>query len=137
MKKMIMIWALTLLSVCAMAQEVLPKETAETVIDVTTFGGMMAVVTAIVTQFAKLIPYINEHKWAKVLTSLGVGVAATMACWGLQVSDYLTGLIWWQALIAGVAVGLSAAGFFDLVKAVWSIFKPKEDDDVITYNGKK
>ena len=112
---------------CAMAQEVLPKETAETVIDVTTFGGMMAVVTAIVTQFAKLIPYINEHKWAKVLTSLGVGVAATMACWGLQVSDYLTGLIWWQALVAGVAVGISAAGFFDLVKAIWSVFKPKEE----------
>lgn len=128
---------LLLVSCALMAQEVLPKETAETVIDVTTFGGMMAVVTAIVTQFAKLIPYINEHKWAKVLTSLGVGIAATMACWGLQVSDYLTGLIWWQALIAGAAVGMSSAGFFDVIKALWSIFKPKEEEDVITYNGKK
>lgn len=122
-----MIGALTLLSVCAMAQETLPEETAGVVIDVTTFGGMMAVVTAIVTEFAKLIPFINEHKWAKVLTSLGVGIAATMACWGLQVSDYLAGLIWWQALVAGVAVGISAAGFFDLVKAIWSVFKPKEE----------
>lgn len=127
MKKMIMIGALTLLSVCAMAQETLPAETAGVVIDVTTFGGMMAVVTAIVTEFAKLIPYINGHKWAKVLTSLGVGIAATMACWGLQVSDYLAGLIWWQALIAGVAVGISAAGFYDIVKAIWSVFKPKEE----------
>lgn len=137
MKKMIMIGALTLLSVCAMAQETLPEETAGVVIDVTTFCGMMAVVTAIVTEFAKLIPYINEHKWAKVLTSLGVGVAATMACWGLQVSDYLTGLVWWQALIAGVAVALASCGFYDVIKALWSIFKPKEEEDVITYNGNK
>lgn len=137
MKKMIMIGALTLLSVCAMAQETLPEETAGVVIDVTTFGGMMAVVTAIVTEFAKLIPYINEHKWAKVLTSLGVGIAATIACWGLQVSDYLTGLIWWQALIAGVAVALASCGFYDVIKALWSIFKPKEEEDVITYNGNK
>lgn len=127
MKKMMLMMGLLLVSCALIAQEVLPKETAETVIDVTTFGGMMAVVTAIVTQFTKLIPYINEHKWAKVLTSLGVGVAATMACWGLQVSDYLTGLIWWQALVAGVAVGLSSCGFYDVIKALWSIFKPKED----------
>ena len=118
-----------------MAQETVPAE-AGTMIDVTTFGGMMAVVTAIVTQFAKLIPFINEHKWAKVLTSLGVGIAATMACWGLQVSDYLAGLVWWQALIAGAAVGMSSAGFYDVIKALWSIFKPKEED-TITYNGVK
>lgn len=122
-----MIGALTLLSVCAMAQETLPEETAGVVIDVTTFGGMMAVVTAIVTEFAKLIPFINEHKWAKVLTSLGVGIAATMACWGLQVSDYLAGLIWWQALIAGVAVGLSSCGFYDLVKSVYQLFGKKDE----------
>ena len=54
-------------------------------------------------------------------------MAATMACWGLQVSDYLAGLIWWQALVAGVAVGLSSCGFYDVIKALWSIFKPKED----------
>ena len=133
---MMLMMGLLLVSCALMAQEVTTSE-AGTMIDVTTFGGMMAVVTAIVTQFAKLIPYINEHKWAKVLTSLGVGVAATMACWGFQVSDYLTGLIWWQALVAGVAVGLSSCGFYDVIKALWSIFKPKEDDDVITYNGKK
>ena len=132
-----MIGVLTLLSVCAMAQETLPEETAGVVIDVTTFGGMMMLVTAIVTEFAKLIPFINEHKWAKVLSAVVIGVAATMACWGLQVSDYLAGLVWWQALIAGVAVGLSSCGFYDVIKALWSIFKPKEEEDVITYNGNK
>ena len=126
MKKMMLMMGLLLVSCALMAQEVTPSE-AGTMIDVTTFGGMMALVTMVVTQFAKLIPFIAEHKLAKVLTSLGVGIAATMACWGLQVSDYLTGLVWWQALVAGVAVGISAAGFFDLVKAIWSVFKPKEE----------
>lgn len=127
MKKMMYLMGLLLVSCALMAQETTPAE-AGTMIDVTTFGGMMALVTMVVTQFAKLIPFINEHKWAKVLTSLGVGIAATMACWGLQVSDYLTGLVWWQALVAGVAVGLSSCGFYDLVKAVWSIFKPKTEE---------
>lgn len=117
---------LLLVSCALMAQETTPAE-AGTMIDVTTFGGMMALVTMVVTQFTKLIPFISEHKWAKVLTSLGVGIAATMACWGLQVSDYLAGLVWWQALIAGAAVGLSSCGFYDVIKALWSIFKPKED----------
>lgn len=126
MKKMMYLMGLLLVSCALMAQETTPEE-AGTMIDVTTFGGMMALVTMSVTQFTKLIPFIAEHKWAKVLTSLGVGIAATMACWGLQVSDYLAGLVWWQALIAGAAVGLSSCGFYDVIKALWSIFKPKED----------
>ena len=126
MKKMMLMMGLLLVSCALMAQET-GTENAGTMIDVTTFGGMMALVTMAVTQFAKLIPFIAEHKWAKVLTSLGVGIAATMACWGLQVSDYLMGLLWWQALIAGAAVGLSSCGFYDVIKALWSIFKPKED----------
>ena len=56
MKKMMLMTGMLLVCGALMAQEVLPKETAETVIDVTTFGGMMAVVTAIVTQFAKPSP---------------------------------------------------------------------------------
>ena len=125
MKKMMLMMGLLLVSCALMAQEVTPSE-AGTMIDVTTFGGMMALVTMVVTQFAKLIPFINEHKWAKVLTSLGVGIAATMACWGLQVSDYLAGLVWWQALIAGVAVGMSSAGFYDLVKCIYQLFVKKD-----------
>ena len=123
---MMLMMGLLLVSCALMAQEVTPAE-AGTMIDVTTFGGMMALVTMVVTQFAKLIPFINEHKWAKVLTSLGVGIAATMACWGLQVSDYLMGLLWWQALIAGAAVGMSSAGFYDLVKCIYQLFVKKDE----------
>ena len=126
MKKMMLMMGLLLMSSALIAQETVPAE-AGTMIDVTTFGGMMALVTMVVTQFAKLIPFINEHKWAKVLTSLGVGIAATMACWGLQVSDYLMGLLWWQALIAGAAVGMSSAGFYDLVKCIYQLFVKKDE----------
>ena len=131
MKKMIIIGALTLfISLCAMAQETtVPAETTGGVmIDVTTFAGMMALVTMFVTELCKVVAYIDQHKWAKVLCSVGVGIAATMACWSLQVSDFLAGLVWWQALVAGVAVGLSAAGFYDVIKALWSIFKPKTEE---------
>ena len=96
MKKMIIIGALTLfISLCAMAQEAtVPAETTGGVmIDVTTFGSMMALVTMFVTELCKVVAYIDQHKWAKVLCSVGVGIAATMACWGLQVSDFLAGLV--------------------------------------------
>ena len=127
MRKTMLMAGLMLVSLALMAQETLPEETAGTFIDVTTFGGMMVLVSAICTEVAKLIPYIADHKWAKVLSSVVIGIGATMACWGLQVSDYLSGLVWWQALIAGVAVGLSSSGFYDVIKALWSIFKPKEE----------
>lgn len=125
-----------LVSFALMAQGVETPAESGTLVDVTTFTGMMAVVTAIVTQVCKLVPFIGEKKWAKVLCSVVVGIAATMACWALQVSDFVAGLVWWQALLAGVAAGISAAGFYDVVKAIWSIFKPKEED-TITYNGKQ
>ena len=126
MKKMMYLTGMMLVPFALMAQEATP-EGGELVVNVNTFTGMMALVTVVVTWIATRVPYIATHKWAKVLTSLGVGIASTMACWGLQVSDYLAGLVWWQALIAGVAVGLSSCGFYDVIKALWSIFKPKEE----------
>lgn len=118
-----------------MAQAATPAESGAYV-DVETFGGMMALVTVLVTELCKVVAFIDAHKWAKVLCSVVVGIASTMVCWALHVSDYLEGLVWWQALLSGVAVGLSAAGFYDVIKALWSVFKPKEED-TITYNGKQ
>ena len=127
MKKMMLMMGLLLMSGALMAQEVTPS-VGDVTVNVNTFTGMMALVTVIVTAFATRIDFISKHKWAKVLSAVVIGIAATMACWGLQVSDYLAGLVWWQALIAGVAVGLSAAGFYDVIKALWSIFKPKTEE---------
>ena len=119
-----------LICLCAMAQGTeISSEGSSVIIDVTTFTGVMAVVTMIVTQIAKLVPYIEERKWAKVLTALGVGIAISMICWALQVSDFMQDMLWWHALITGIAVGLSAAGFYDVIKAIWSIFRPKDDGD--------
>ena len=126
MKKMMLMTGMLLVCGALMAQEVAPSA-GDVTVNVNSFNGMMALVTVIVTAFATRIDFISKHKWAKVLSAVVIGVAATMACWGLQVSDYLAGLIWWQALIAGVAVGISAAGFYDIVKAIWSVFKPKEE----------
>ena len=130
MKKLICLMSFLLICLCAMAQGTeISSEGSSVIIDVTTFTGVMAVVTMIVTQIAKLVPYIEEHKWAKVLTALGVGIVTTMICWALQVSDFMQDMLWWHALIAGIAVGLSAAGFYDVIKAIWSIFEPKDDGD--------
>ena len=127
MKKMMLMVGTLLTCGALMAQGVEPTEAGDVVVNVNSFTGMMALVTMVVTALVARVSYIANHKWAKVLTAIGVGVASTMACWGLQVSDYLAGLIWWQALVAGVAVGISAAGFYDIVKAIWSVFKPKEE----------
>lgn len=102
-------------------------DTGEIVIDFTTFTGIMAVVTALVTQVAKLVPAIGDNKWFKVLTSLGVGIVVCFFAWGLQLSPLLEGLVWWQTLVYGLAVGLSAAGFYDLVKVLWNLFGNKEE----------
>ena len=112
-----------------MANGVEPVEEGGVVIDVTTFAGMMAVITAIVTQVAKVIPFINEHKWAKILCSVMVGVVATVACWGLGIADFISDVTWWQAIITGAAAGLSGCGFYDVIKAIWSLVEPDKNNE--------
>lgn len=97
------------------------------VIDLGTFAGITAVVSALVTQILKLIPAVAGNKLAKIGISAGVGIAVCMAAWLLHVSAPLDGLSWWQALLYGLASGLSGCGFYDLVKAVAALFK-KDDE---------
>ena len=97
------------------------------VIDLGTFAGITAVVSALVTQILKLIPAVAGNKLAKIGMSAGVGIAVCMAAWLLHVSAPLDGLSWWQALLYGLASGLSGCGFYDLVKAVAGLFK-KDDE---------
>ena len=97
------------------------------VIDLGTFAGITAVVSALVTQLLKLIPAVAGNKLAKIGLSAGVGIAVCMAAWLLHVSAPLDGLSWWQALLYGLASGLSGCGFYDLVKAVAGLFKKNEE----------
>lgn len=105
---------------------VLSEET-QFVLDLSTFTGIVAVISSTVTQIFKIVPSINGSKIAKIGISVGVGIAVCMLGWLLQISEPLAGLIWWQVLIYGVAAGLSGCGFYDLVKVIWDLFKQKDN----------
>lgn len=95
---------------------------------VATFAGVTAIVSLLGTKLAKLVPYIGGHAWCKILVSVALGVAVAMGSWALQLADFMQGFAWWQALLTGAASGLSACGFYDLVKAVAVLFGKKEED---------
>lgn len=109
------------------AQTEVISEEAQFAIDLSTFGGIVAVISPVVTQIFKLIPAIDGSKIAKIGISVAVGIVVCMLAWVLKISEPLAGLIWWQTLIYGVAAGLSGCGFYDLVKVVWELFKPKDE----------
>lgn len=121
MKRLLFLFAMLLTPFALMAQEVIPADSPIT-IDLTTFTGIMAFVTMSATQLAKVVPYIDTHKWAKILSAVVIGMLTCVLAWFLQVSPLLVGSEWWEALLYGVAVGLSAAGFYDLVKTIGSLF---------------
>lgn len=128
MKKIVLAMSMLLLFVCgAFAQTEVSNEGTQIILDLSTFGGIVAVISSVVTQIFKLIPSIDGSKIAKIGISVAVGIVVCMLSWLLKVSEPLAGLIWWQTLIYGVAAGLSGCGFYDLVKVVWELFKPKED----------
>lgn len=121
MKRLLFLFAMLLTPFALMAQEVIPADSPIT-IDLTTFTGIMAFVTMSATQLAEVVPYIDTHKWAKILSAVVIGMLTCVLAWFLQVSPLLIGSEWWEALSYGVAVGFSAAGFYDLVKAIGSLF---------------
>lgn len=128
MKKIVLVMSMLLLFVCgAFAQTEVSNEGTQIILDLSTFTGIVAVISSVVTQIFKLIPAIDGSKIAKIGISVAVGIVVCMLAWVLKISEPLAGLIWWQTLIYGVAAGLSGCGFYDLVKVVWELFKPKED----------
>ena len=125
MKRMMMFLSLALCSVMMFATDGTASDGI--VIDLGTFAGITAVVSALVTQILKLIPAVAGNKLAKIGLSAGVGIAVCMAAWLLHISAPLDGLSWWQALLYGLASGLSGCGFYDLVKAVAGLFKKNDE----------
>ncbi len=45
--------------------------------------------------------------------------------WFLKVSPLSVGSEWWEALLYGVAVGFSSAGFYDMVKSLRFVVREK------------
>lgn len=128
MKKIVLVMSMLLLFVCGVfAQTEVSNEGTQIILDLSTFGGIVAVISPVVTQIFKLIPAIDGSKIAKIGISVVVGIVVCMLAWVLKISEPLAGLIWWQTLIYGVAAGLSGCGFYDLVKVVWELFKPKDE----------
>lgn len=128
MKKIVLVMSMLLLFVGgAFAQTEVSNEETQIILDLSTFTGIAAVISSVVTQIFKLIPTIDGSKIAKIGISVAVGIVVCMLAWVLKISEPLAGLIWWQTLIYGVAAGLSGCGFYDLVKVVWELFKPKDE----------
>lgn len=134
MKQFLCIVGLLLVSFCAaMAAPVLTEAVAEEptgiTIDVSTFTGIVALVSMIVTQISKVWKKVDESSLIKRVISAVVGIAVFMICWALQVAPLFEGMVWWWALIYGALAGLSASGFYALIKDIWKYFFP--DDPVI------
>lgn len=132
MKKFIfMFMALLTLAIPALAAEDIGIAPAsEVVIDVGSFTGIVALVSMIATQILKvIIPAFKENKLAKIGISVAVGIIVCMVCWVLQVSPILISMEWWVALLYGLAAGLSACGFYDIIKAIYNtIIKPDKSN---------
>lgn len=128
MKKIVLVMSMLMLFVCGVfAQTEVSNEGTQIILDLSTFTGIVTVISPVVTQIFKLIPAIDGSKIAKIGISVAVGIVVCMLAWVLKISEPLAGLIWWQTLIYGVAAGLSGCGFYDLVKVVWELFKPKDE----------
>jgi hypothetical protein len=100
--------------------------------DVTTFAGIVAAISVVVTQAAKLIPVIAQKALYKVLCSLLVGIACCFLGWRLGLAGFLDDLTWWQVLLNGVTAGLTASGAYDLLKGLFASKKANDWVDVET-----
>ena len=128
MKKIVLVMSMLLLFVGgAFAQTEVSNEGTQIILDLSTFGGIVALISSAVTQIFKAFPSIDGSKIAKIGISVAVGIVVCMLAWVLKISEPLAGLIWWQTLIYGVAAGLSGCGFYDLVKVVWKLVRPKDE----------
>lgn len=131
MKKMILLFAMLISAVTVFAQGAVtsePSSTAGFVIDLGTFTGIVALISAIVTQILKVIPAISESKLAKIGVSVAVGMVVCVLAWALQLTPLLEGYQWWGTLIYGLAAGLSGCGFYDVVKAIAALFKDNTEE---------
>lgn len=131
MKKMILMFAMLISAVTVFAQGAVTSEPSTStgfVIELGTFTGIVALISAIVTQILKVIPAISGSKLAKIGVSVAVGMVVCVLAWALQLTPLLEGYQWWGTLIYGLAAGLSGCGFYDVVKAIAALFKDNTEE---------
>lgn len=133
LKKLIIMLNMLLMFIVGIAAQTamgLSEEAIEPglVTDFASFTGIMTLVSLVVTQLSKLIPSIEERKWAKPLVSIVVGILSCLFGWILQISPVLEGLIWYMVILYGVFAGLSACGLYSILKPLIElIFPPKRE----------
>ena len=75
MKKIVLVMSMLLLFVCGVfAQTEVSNEGTQIILDLSTFTGIVTVISSVVTQIFKLIPAIDGSKIAKIGISVGVGI---------------------------------------------------------------
>ena len=83
----------------------------------TTFTGIVAVVAFAVTQVGKLWKFIEENRLAKIGLAVAISLALCFIVKAVGIAEFLTGLLWWQVGLQGLLAGLSACGFYDVLKS--------------------
>jgi hypothetical protein len=124
MKRFLFLALATLFLSCgvAFAGEAAPAAVPDPgfVLDLTTFAGVVALVSLLGTQLAKLVPAIAEKALWKILVSAALGMAVTLLAWKTGLAAFLSGIAWWHALLYGIGAGLSASGAYDLLRALFA-----------------
>ncbi|MDR2764122.1 MAG: hypothetical protein LBB90_03725 [Tannerella sp.] len=103
------------------AQEAPADAGSPAALDLTTFTGIVAAVSLVVTQLAKIIPVVAEKTWLKILVSVGVAILASLLAWHFGWAQFLQGLAWWMAVFYGAGAGLTASGAYDLIKSLFTV----------------
>ena len=126
MKRILFVLTLALLCPLALMAQT-TDVVSEVTVDVTTFTGMAAFVSMILTQIVKKVPAIGATKVATVATSAVLGIAVTMVCWWLGVAEFVADYNWWQTLLAGLTAGLGSSGLYDFLRGIYQAFGGKDD----------
>jgi len=112
---------IALVCVPAFGQEVSNPDTGWS-FDFSTFAGIVAVVSLLVTQAAKFFPFVSQNTYAKIASSVIVASVLMVIAWHFALADFLAGLPFWKVILQGLIAGLSSCGLYDLVK---NLFSPK------------
>lgn len=124
MKKLFFILTIAIMFLTAFAASTYAQDpdVPQTVnaIDLSTFAGIVAAISLVVTQIAKISPVISEKTVYKILISVGTGILLSFFAWWINIAPFLTDMLWWQVLIQGVLSGGSACGVYDFIKSLFS-----------------
>ena len=104
------------------AQTIAPVDNIDTpsiVFDLSTFTGIVAAISLIVTQVAKVIPVIGVNRVLKIASSLVVGVIVSLLSHWFGVASFLIELPIWQVVTQGLFAGLMACGIYDIIKPLF------------------